>query len=344
MALCLIQMKRSISVYILAAATLMSPDFSQARDATAKITFHLVTDEAKPLANFPYQVGSYVFHVISSKNFDNTIQAEGLTDTNGNVTLSLPSATGEISNGTKYGTPGFYPTDSVYKCTNTIGNKWQPWNPTIEVVVKPIINPIPMYARNVGSLPDILKIPAKDIPIGFDLMIGDFVAPYGKGIFPDFFFTLTEKVPFVSYRKPFDYSLKLTFNNKEDGILSVTPPPLNQGSALRLPRFAPESGYQSPLILEERHYLDENGQMMAQQHPENLNKSFFFRVRTVLDQSGIIKSALYGKISGPIQFRSDGGIEFTYYLNPTPNDRNMEFDPKRNLFTHLPPFQPNLAP
>jgi hypothetical protein len=26
---------------------------------------------------------------------------------------------------------------------------------------------------------------------------------------------------------------------------------------------------------------------------------------------------------------------FTYYLNPTPNDRNLEFDPKRNLFTNL---------
>lgn len=26
---------------------------------------------------------------------------------------------------------------------------------------------------------------------------------------------------------------------------------------------------------------------------------------------------------------------FTYYLNPTPNDRNIEFDPKRNLFTNL---------
>ena len=26
---------------------------------------------------------------------------------------------------------------------------------------------------------------------------------------------------------------------------------------------------------------------------------------------------------------------FTYYLNPTPNDRNMEFDPTRNLLTGL---------
>ena len=28
-------------------------------------------------------------------------------------------------------------------------------------------------------------------------------------------------------------------------------------------------------------------------------------------------------------------IRFTYYLNPTPNDRNLEFDPTRNLMTNF---------
>ena len=28
-------------------------------------------------------------------------------------------------------------------------------------------------------------------------------------------------------------------------------------------------------------------------------------------------------------------MSFTYYLNPAPNDRNVEFDPKQNLFTNL---------
>ncbi len=31
-------------------------------------------------------------------------------------------------------------------------------------------------------------------------------------------------------------------------------------------------------------------------------------------------------------------VIFTYYLNPSPNDRNLEFDPKRNLFTNLGEF------
>jgi hypothetical protein len=32
-------------------------------------------------------------------------------------------------------------------------------------------------------------------------------------------------------------------------------------------------------------------------------------------------------------------VLFTYYLNPTPNDRNMEFDPKQNLFKDLKPME-----
>jgi hypothetical protein len=39
-------------------------------------------------------------------------------------------------------------------------------------------------------------------------------------------------------------------------------------------------------------------------------------------------SANYGKIYGAF-------MNFTYYLNPTRNDRNVQFDPKRNLFTNL---------
>src|SRR5204863_9024831 len=55
---------------------------------------------------------------------------------------------------------------------------------------------------------------------------------------------------------------------------------------------------------------------------------YFFRIRTSVHASGKIVSANYGKIYGDF-------MDFTYYLNPTPNDRNIEFDPKRNLFTNL---------
>jgi hypothetical protein len=54
-----------------------------------------------------------------------------------------------------------------------------------------------------------------------------------------------------------------------------------------------------------------------------------------------VESALYGKIQGDMRFlvgtkAPRAGIGFTYYLNPTPNDRNVEFDPSQNLLGGLP--------
>jgi hypothetical protein len=70
-------------------------------------------------------------------------------------------------------------------------------------------------------------------------------------------------------------------------------------------------------------------------------------VRTV-EQNGQIASALYGKIIGGIGIDPRKvkvcGIGFTYYLNPTPNDRNMEYDVGKDLFKHLGEFDAPRAP
>ena len=67
------------------------------------------------------------------------------------------------------------------------------------------------------------------------------------------------------------------------------------------------------------------------------NRNYFFRVRTAKDHEGNIVSAHYGKIYGDF-------MQFTYYLNPTPNDRNIEFDPKQNLLGGLQSFEQVSAP
>ena len=68
------------------------------------------------------------------------------------------------------------------------------------------------------------------------------------------------------------------------------------------------------------------GQPSKNEHDPN--RIYLFRVRTVEDHDGNIVSARYGKIYGDF-------MQFSYYLNPTPNDRNIEFDPKQNLLGGL---------
>jgi hypothetical protein len=74
------------------------------------------------------------------------------------------------------------------------------------------------------------------------------------------------------------------------------------------------------------------------------HQAFFFRVRSV-KQGDKITSALYGKIPASGGGVGVGGsfiglgvkegnvavLSLTYYLNPTPNDRNLEWDMKKNL-------------
>jgi hypothetical protein len=306
-----------------------------AQNYEAKVTYHLVDDSNRPLVNFPYGMGAVIINGVTTTAPD----VYGLTDQNGKITLTCLAATGPLNSGSKPGFPGYYQSYYETSITNVVAGKWQPWNPTVEVVVKPIINPIPMYAKTVyASSGYYMTIPATNTPVGFDLEAGDWVAPYGKGSVSDFIFTMQIKTPYGSMTQPYDVIWTLSFSNKGDGVQSVLVPK-NVGSAFRLPRLAPETGYQ-PTLVQEISYDGKQWKKGAVGEDQN----YFFRVRTVQDDQGNIKSALYGKIAGPIECAQIGRILFTYYLNPTPNDQNMEFDPSKNLFKNLSDLQQVNAP
>jgi len=324
--------KKILQLIMYSSLVLLAPAKIFAQNLPAQMSFHVIDDSSNPISGLGFGLGSWVspaWNVMATGT-----NSFGTTDSKGNVTLSVLSENGIMGYGSKYGTPGFYGTHCEYQFKTTNGGKWQPWNPTVDVVVKPILNPIAMYARDNN-----MDIPAKNTPVGFDLIAADWVVPYGKGTISDFIFTMTEKIPFTKYNQPYDLTWTLSFPNKGDGIQSVIGPPLNQGSALRLPRYAPEAGYESPLVQQ----LSLNGNKRLN-GADGENQNYFFRVRTVLDESGKIKSALYGKIAGPIQYWGNKDVHMIYYLNPTANDRNMEFDPKKNLFKNLSDLQQVNAP
>ena len=71
--------------------------------------------------------------------------------------------------------------------------------------------------------------------------------------------------------------------------------------------------------------------------------TYLVRSRVVEDDGGEVISCHYSKLRNSIKVSRGAGlqaslpvIEFTYYFNPTPNDRNLEFDPEKNLFKNLP--------
>jgi hypothetical protein len=206
---------------------------------------------------------------------------------------------------------------------------WYPWNPMMQVILRKIGNPVPMYAKAIRS-----TIPESRKPCGYDLKAGDWVTPYGKGKTSDFIFTWTNS-PRPNY--DWDATALLTFSNPLDGIQEAH---LDQytNTIFRWPRQAPDAGYKPLFTAREAWPTGGNGKAITTFDPYG-RQAYFFRVRTVV-QDGKIVSALYGKIDGGIGIDPSRppscGLLFNYFLNPTPLGRNMEFDLKRNLLTNLP--------
>jgi hypothetical protein len=252
----------------------------------------------------------------------------GSTDTNGSVTLSAHSGPLVVCGADK---TGYYSNGGLtFEFNSKMGGQWQPWNPIKTLILKKVVNPIPMYVKLIDSEPPAFKKTGRppivfSKSIGYDLMAGDWVAPYGKGLDTNIIFSEDFNKQSIS---DMDYKLTISFPNAGDGIQAFAVPDDEKYSGLRSPHEAPADGYQSELIRENYYHPGQRGK--SDYDP---NRNYFFRVRTTLDENGKVKTALYGKIYGdPEQ------MNFTYYLNPTPNDRNIEFDPKRNLFGGLQSF------
>ncbi len=215
------------------------------------------------------------------------------------------------------------------------------------ITMRKIRNPTALYAKRVR-----MDIPVRDAWLGYDFEVGDWVEPHGKGVNSDMRIRSVPKIidPETNELKADGVAtLEIDFGehgglvrvNEENGWFSV--------SEMKMPHLSPQSGYEQlpALRIEQTSFEDssENGKA----------NGYFFRTR-VKREDGRIVSAHYGKLWGRINYvpvqREEawwgdekknlptfGSVEFTYYFNPSPNDRNLEFDPKQNLLKQLNPEQ-----
>ena len=223
----------------------------------------------------------------------------------------------------------------------------------IAVVLPRVINPIQLYVLRVDD-DQVIVFPIQKEWIGFDLEVADWVAPHGKGKTADFLLrfrnefrgleesysrTMDERI--ASHKRLLGFAKEewtmdkfKTHEGKWDGLVEMSFPGEGDGimeaksfigySPMKLPHLAPEDGYLSAWKRMVNNY---DGIILPK------NTGFFLRTRVKRDQQVKIITANYSKFVGRMDARaSTGQIEFLYYFNPVPNDRNLEFDPKRNLF------------
>ena len=218
---------------------------------------------------------------------------------------------------------------------------WQPDNLVATIKLQRVEHPIPLFLKqfaDVASDSVRLDLFAKgNGRLQLDLLKGEWLPPVGNGEYADVVFTRLPRedlgigtnargVKAPSYRD----SMSVKFIGDGNGIVDV---PCSKDAGIKI-RNAPLDGYRQD-------YLCWKARMKNLKHSSHYDQSrnFAFRIRTEFDEKGKIVSAYYGKIYGDIDFKKMFGTDveavaapsFLYYLNPTPNDRNLEWDMKKNL-------------
>ena len=298
--------------------------------AKAKMTLRIVDEAGAPVSN---AVATIQFNPPKATKY---VILDGISDSNGVVVaegLTTQTVPGKVAKDGYYdswlrfrsGNPEI--TDSggesskVYYESKVKDGRWLPWNPTIPVVLREIRNPIPMYVKWV----DWVEIPV-DTDVGFDCVIGDLVKPLGGGGHPDILLRISTE---NAGGRPKRLTLK---SGEDDAGFAVKD--VHASSAFKSDHFAPMDGYSSQVEAQMLPLIG-GGEMVD----SLLGKTSYlaFRSRISHGEDGSVTQANYGKIYGPLKFGHSekpevAVVRFLYYFNPTPNDRNIEFDGKNNLF------------
>ena len=239
----------------------------------------------------------------------------GLTDSNGFYSSHLQNLNELSGHFEKF---GYYKTSGVFWRASA-RERVPPVGTNFTVVLKRIIEPLSLKHKEIN-----LTLPRMDESVGFDLEMGDWVFPDGKGQVTDVFLTSNG---YYTSADEYSFHVVAEFPNKHDGIQSFH---IHQKDAkeflrsdLLAPSSAPESGYTN--TFERFTKLIPPDKRGASSY-DGLCR-WIYRIRTVVDENDNIVSANYGWMTKDMIFAPNfgrGKISFAYYYNPGPHSRSLE--------------------
>lgn len=271
------------------------------------VTLTMVDQEGNPLK------GTKIEAVRTNSKLEKGYNASYLKDEN---TIKIVRRT-TVSRQIKITKDGYYPSRVSNKFNNekvVSGLIWpfkhvEPWNPEITVALKKIKNPVALHAKYIK------KRSLENGEYGFDLILGDWVYPEGKGN--------SSHITFIVDGVGEMRELTVKVLGENNGFQEIKTDKQDTYSDLKLPYNAPASGYKNSITLNSHRF-----------HNFALT-SYFFKVRK--DPAVDDTKSFYGKIINGISFMKYNStlkpeLSFQYYLNPNTDDTNLEFDPHKNLF------------
>jgi len=315
------------------------------------ITFKVVVhdeDTKAPLKNIPV-MARFGYRPAFWGDKSRTRVNKSLTDNTGLCRFTGKSNYGEANYNIKK-VVGYYDSSvGTYIATNQVRNflpyRCEPYDCTYTTLLQRIKSPISLFVKNVNIMnrkKGIVGIDDTETLLRFDFVAGDWLPPLGKGKNADMIirteFRLNETISNRMFKALtyYDFINTIEFPGAGNGILEKS---VEGNLGLKI-RIADATGYVPNKILCFGRRQKKNA-VIKGVCPEEYTESdpkrcYCFRVRSQFDEKGNMISAIYGKIYGDFKF--DGfdkkgltGIEFLYYLNPRPLDRNLEWDMKTNL-------------
>lgn len=179
-------------------------------------------------------------------------------------------------------------------------------------------SPIPAYAFYAYCS---IRTPKPMGEFGFDLMVGDWLPPFGKGEVADFYLVK-----------------KNIHDGKRQGVYKFFR--FDEGCGFRRYKKTPNKEFPTTYIAltnefydSELHYMevaDNSDAEVRCARPVAEDEFLVLRTRAKINEKGEVVSANYSKLYGPVEVGRCFQVMQSVF-NPTANDPNLEFDPQRNL-------------
>ncbi len=237
---------------------------------------------------------------------------------------------------------GYYIGDGwchTYTNKNLFG-VWQPDNLVATIRLQRVEHPIPLCVKNVRPKVAPETFDGTNAVLRYDLMLGDWLPPEGKGERADLEIrtklTINEVLQVGKLRKIVfhTFSNAVRFLGEGNGCRAEMTTPT---AGIKL-RVAPTDGYgvEIKILHGTKKFMDGPNAYAKKFTDSDSNRCYYFRIRSRFDDKGKLVEAYYGKVYGDFNFHGRWdlgfrGVDFLYYLNPKSLDRNLEWDMKTNL-------------
>lgn len=272
-----------------------------------------------------------------------------ITDKNGRCKLTGKTNTGKVGFVVNEPPSGYYPSRNVrlQLPLNIIENMSAFFRDGPEELLRldRIENPIPLYVRHAKAPRNnnnVVTWDGTNSILKYDFIVGDWLPPVGNGSHADIVIAthleidgtlkIWRHVEDVTF---YDFISRIEFTGEGNGLCEKKSD--NAHSFIKI-RKAPETGYQHAKISRVGRKKRKEGPNIFPTYYDEYDKNhcYCFRIRSKFDDNGNLIEAYYGKVYGDFEIKAHiniglDALGFLYYLNPTPNDRNLEWNMKNNL-------------